>query len=138
MPLAWRWSNFFNRISRHAVFKALKAHPQFNVRCPHLAMLCDAAIPARLWADLGGGREWEDIPSRLGVQQGCTFGSFLAALALQPVLEKVAAELGAEGMVVAVTPGTARPVCPGVCVRIAPRRACFLSFLSGNDATRQE
>ena len=52
-------------------------------------MLYSKADPAKLWADLGE-REWDDILSREGVHQGCSFGSFLAALGLQPVLEEVA------------------------------------------------
>ena len=46
-------------------------------------------MPARLWADLGE-REWDDILSLEGVHQGCSFGSFLASLALQPILVRVA------------------------------------------------
>ena len=43
---------------------------------------------------------WEDILSREGVHQGCTFGSFLACLGLQPILEEVASGM-ASGFVAA-------------------------------------
>jgi hypothetical protein len=60
-------------------------------------MLYDADDAAKLWVDLGAdgeGRDaWPTILSRNGVQQGCTFGSFLACLGLQPQLEEVAATM---------------------------------------------
>ena len=52
-------------------------------------MLYSKADPAKLWADLGE-QEWADILSHEGMHQGCTFGSFLVALGLQPVLQEVA------------------------------------------------
>ena len=81
--------NFFNEISRPAVFRALLDCPDFRDLHPLLSVLYSKADPAKLWADLGE-REWDDILSREGVHQGCSFGSFLAALGLQPVLEEVA------------------------------------------------
>ena len=66
-------------------------------------------MPARLWADLGE-REWDDILSLEGVHQGCSFGSFLASLALQPILVRVAQSM-THGMVAAYC-GDAKIVGP--------------------------
>ena len=56
-------------------------------------------MPARLWADLGE-RDWDDILPLEGVHQGGSFGSFLASLALQPILFRVAQSMAC-GMVAA-------------------------------------
>ena len=58
---------------------------------PFLSQLYSKANPGKLWVDLGGEVDWEDILSREGVHQGCSFGSFLSSLGLQPVLREVAA-----------------------------------------------
>ena len=47
-----------------------------------------------------GEREWNDILQLEGVHQGCSFGSFLASLALQPILVGVAQSM-IRGMVAA-------------------------------------
>ena len=103
-PDAWvcvsvDYTNFFNSISRPAVFRALLNTPQFADLYPFLSMLYSKASPAKLWADLGV-QMWDDILSQEGVHQGCTFGSFLACLGLQPILEEVAADMES-GFVVA-------------------------------------
>ena len=73
--------------------------PLFIDLYPFLSTLYSKASPAKLWADLGG-QVWDDILSREGVHQGCTFGTFLACLGLQPVLREVASDMIA-GFVVA-------------------------------------
>jgi len=84
------FKNFFNSILRPAIFRALLAVPGFVDLYHFLVAIYSKGDPAQLCADLGGGQEWDDVLSREGVQQGCSFGSFLAALALQPILEAVA------------------------------------------------
>ena len=91
--------NFFNAISRPAVFRELLASPDFADLHPLLSMLYSKADPAKLWADLGE-QDWDDILSREGVHQGCPFGSFLAALGLQPILQEVASHM-TDGMLLA-------------------------------------
>ena len=91
--------NFFNCISRPAIFRTLLASPQFIDLYPFLSTLYSKASPAKLWADLGV-QVWDDILSREGVHQGCTFGTFLACLGLQPILQEVASGMPA-GFVVA-------------------------------------
>ena len=91
--------NFFNTISRPAIFRALLASPAFSDLYPFLSQIYSKDVPARLWADLGE-REWDDILSLEGVHQGCSFGSFLASLALQPILVRVAQSM-THGMVAA-------------------------------------
>ena len=83
------FKNFFNSISRPAIFRALISNPNFVDLYPFLSQIYHKTDPAKLWVDLGE-REWQDILSKEGVQQGCSFGSFLAALGLQPILEDVA------------------------------------------------
>ena len=82
--------NFFNSISRPAIFRTLYSLPQFADMIPFLSQLYSKVNPGQLWVDLGGEVDWEDILSREGVHQGCSFGSFLSGLGLQPVLEEVA------------------------------------------------
>ena len=84
--------NFFNTISRPAIFRTLLDNPQFLDMYPLLSQLYSKESPGRLWADLGGD-DWDDILSKEGVHQGCSFGSFLASLGLQPVLQKVASKM---------------------------------------------
>ena len=85
--------NFFNTISRPAIFRTLLANPQFADMYPFLSQLYSKTSPGRLWVDLGGEQDWDDILSREGVHQGCSFGSFLSSLGLQPVLETVARDM---------------------------------------------
>ena len=56
-----------------------------------ISTLYSKANPGKLWVDLGGEVDWEDILSREGVHQGCSFRSFLSSLGLQPVLREAAA-----------------------------------------------
>ena len=103
LPAGWvcisvDFRNFFNCISRPAAFRALLANPNLSDLFPFLSMIYSKVSPAKLWADLGGEGDWDDILSREGVHQGCTFGSLLASLALHPILEEVAASMGV-GMV---------------------------------------
>ena len=87
------FQNFFNSISRPAVMQALIDSPFAKDLYPMVSMLYSKDSPGLLWADLGGEAQWADIPSLEGVHRGCPFGSFLACIGLQPVLNEVAATM---------------------------------------------